>query len=170
MNSSINSSINSSTPESEPKQSVATGVASEVASIARRMPQIGDVATESRLITAEVIEEFARVSGDVNPIHLDPAYAAKSRFGQRVAHGMMAAVMLTKVAGTQLPGPGSIYLSQTMKFKKPVLIGDVITAEIKIIGQKAGKPLYTLSTIVRNQDGVVLLDGEAMVFYEPVDI
>ena len=157
-------------PESEPKQSVAMGVASGGASIERRMPQIGDVATESRLITAEVIEEFARVSGDVNPIHLDPAYAAKSRFGQRVAHGMMAAVMLTKVAGTQLPGPGSIYLSQTMKFKKPVLIGDVITAEIKIIGQKAGKPLYTLSTIVRNQDGVVLLDGEAMVFYEPVDI
>ena len=133
------------------------------------MPKIGDMVTESRTITDADIQDFARVSGDNNPIHLDEAYAAKTRFGKRIAHGMMAGTMLSKVAGTRLPGPGSIYLSQTMKFKNPVFIGDTITAEIKVIGQKAGKPLFTLSTIVRNQDGLVLLDGEAMVYYEPIE-
>lgn len=133
------------------------------------LPKVGDVATETRTITEQDVIEFARLSGDNNPIHLDDNYAAKTRFKKRIAHGMLTASMLSKVAGTQLPGPGSIYLNQTMRFKRPCYLGDTVTAEIKVLSVREDKPILTLSTIVRNQDGLVLMDGEAVVYYEPVE-
>jgi 3-hydroxybutyryl-CoA dehydratase len=133
-------------------------------------PVVGDVVTESRTITDQDVRDFANVSGDANPIHLDDAYAAKTRFKKRIAHGMLAASMLSKLAGMRLPGPGSIYLSQSMKFKNPCYIGDTITAEIKVLSVRPDKPIYTLSTIVRNQANELLLDGEAVIFYEPVEV
>jgi 3-hydroxybutyryl-CoA dehydratase len=132
------------------------------------MPEVGQTATASMEITDACIREFAKLSGDSNPIHLDDSYAAKTRFKKRIAHGVFTAGLISKVAGTQLPGPGSIYLSQTMKFKAPAYIGDTVTAEIKVLNVRKDKPLVSLSTIVRNQNGDVLLEGEALVIYEPV--
>lgn len=134
-----------------------------------KLPSVGDTATETRTITDQDVQDFARLSGDNNPVHIDDAYAAKTRFKGRIAHGMLSASLLSKVAGTQLPGPGSIYLSQTMRFKRPCYIGDTITAEIKVLAVREDKPIITLSTIVRNQRGEQLMDGEAVVYYEPVE-
>lgn len=133
-----------------------------------KLPEIGQIATDSMTITDEAVREFARLSGDNNPIHLDEEYASRTRFKRRIAHGMMTASLLSKVAGTQLPGPGSIYLNQHMKFKNPAYIGDTVTAEIKVLNIRPDKPIISLSTIVRNQKGEVLMDGEALVYYEPV--
>lgn len=133
------------------------------------LPKVGDVASETRTITDQDVRDFARLSGDDNPIHINDEYAAKTRFKRRIAHGMLAASVLSKVAGTQMPGPGSIYLNQTMKFKRPCYIGDTITAEIKVLEVRPDKPILTLSTIVRNQHNQVLLEGEAIVYYEPVE-
>lgn len=133
-----------------------------------KLPEIGQTASESVTITDEMVREFARLSGDRNPIHLDDEYASKTRFKRRIAHGMLTASFLSRVAGTQLPGPGSIYLNQHMKFKAPAYIGDTITAEIKVLNMRADKPIISISTIVRNQKGEVLMDGEALVYYEPV--
>lgn len=133
-----------------------------------KLPEIGQSASETITITEEMVREFARLSGDFNPIHLDETYAAKTRFKKRIAHGMLTASFLSRVAGTKLPGAGSIYLNQNMKFKAPAYIGDTITAEIKVLNMRADKPILSLSTIVRNQNGDVLMDGEALVYYEPV--
>ena len=131
-----------------------------------KLPEVGQSATASMTITDEAIREFAKLSGDFNPIHLDDAYAAKTRFGKRIAHGVFMGGLISQVAGTQLPGPGSIYLNQTMKFKAPAFIGDTITAEIKVLNVR--RSLVSLSTIVRNQKNEVLLEGEALVIYDPV--
>ncbi len=134
-----------------------------------KLPEVGQTETMSKLITAHDIEEFARVTGDTNPIHLDDGYAAKTRFEKRIAHGMMTASMLSNLAGTRMPGPGSIYLSQSIKFKKPAFIGDTVTAEIKVLSVRPDKPIIKLSTICRNQLGEILMDGESLVFYEPIE-
>ena len=133
------------------------------------LPKVGDTAVESRVISEQEVLEFARLSGDNNPVHLSDEYAAKTRFKRRIVHGMLAASVLSKVAGTQMPGPGSIYLSQTMKFKRPCYIGDTVIAEIKVLAVREDKPILTLSTIVRNQHKQILLEGEAVVYYEPVE-
>jgi 3-hydroxybutyryl-CoA dehydratase len=132
------------------------------------LPAVGDSVKETKFIDDRAIRDFAQVSGDENPIHLNDAYAAKTRFKRRIAHGMIAASMVSKLAGTRLPGPGTIYLSQTYKFKNPAYIGDTIEAEVKVLAVRPDKPIVTLSTICRNQRGETLLEGEAVVFYEPI--
>jgi 3-hydroxybutyryl-CoA dehydratase len=136
--------------------------------MAVKFPEVGQSAKSSMTITDDAIREFARLSGDDNPIHLDSDYAARTRFGRRIAHGVFTAGLISRVAGTQLPGPGSIYLNQTMKFKAPAYIGDTVTAEIKVLHVKPEKALISLSTVVRNQRDEVLLEGEALVLYDPV--
>jgi 3-hydroxybutyryl-CoA dehydratase len=131
------------------------------------MPAVGDSVKETRTITDQDVRDYARISGDANPIHLDDAYAEKSRFKRRIAHGMLVASMLTKLAGMKLPGPGSIYVSQSMKFKGPCYVGDTVTAELTVTAIRPDKPVITLSTIIRNEKNEVLIDGEAVIFYEP---
>jgi 3-hydroxybutyryl-CoA dehydratase len=133
-----------------------------------KFPEVGQKAKTSMEITDEAIREFARLSGDNNPIHLDETYAAKTRFKKRIAHGAFTGSLISKVAGTQLPGPGSIYLNQTMKFKSPAYIGDTITAEVEVINVKPEKALIRMATVVRNQHDEILLEGEALVLYDPV--
>jgi 3-hydroxybutyryl-CoA dehydratase len=133
-----------------------------------KFPEVGQKAKTSMEITDEAIREFARLSGDDNPIHLNEEYAAKTRFKKRIAHGAFTGSLISKVAGTQLPGPGSIYLNQTMKFKSPAYIGDTITAEVEVLNVKPEKALIRMATVVRNQRDEVLLEGEALVLYDPV--
>jgi 3-hydroxybutyryl-CoA dehydratase len=131
-------------------------------------PKVGDVATESRVITDEVIRQFAAFSGDMNPVHLDETYAAKTRFKGRIAHGMIALSMISKLAGTKMPGYGTIYLSHNVKFKAPVYVGDTVTAEVRVTNVRGDTPIVALNTTCRNQRGEILLEGDAIVLYEPI--
>ena len=123
-----------------------------------------------RTVTAADVEAFAVLTGDVNPVHLDEAYAAQTRFGRRIAHGMLAVSLISAVLGTRLPGPGAIYLSQSAAFKAPVYIGDTVTARVSVVKFREDKGILTLRTECRNQDGTLVVEGEAVVLVErPVD-
>jgi 3-hydroxybutyryl-CoA dehydratase len=123
---------------------------------------VGQSAETTRTVTAEVVEAFAAVSGDTNPVHLDAAYAASTPFGERIAHGMLAASYISAVLGVQLPGPGAIYLSQTLRFRRPVKIGDAVVARATISALDAQKGRVTLDTACL-VNGKPVVDGEAVV-------
>ena len=125
--------------------------------------KIGDSASISKTITDEDIQAFADVSKDHNPLHLDDEYAAKTRFGRRLAHGMLSASLISAVLGNELPGAGSAYLSQTLKFVKPVFPGDTVTALVTVTGVREDKPILTLETVCVNQHNEPVLKGEATV-------
>lgn len=125
--------------------------------------ELGEKASLGREITGEDIENFAQATGDFNPLHLDEAYAKNTVFQGRIAHGMLVASLFSNLIGTQLPGPGTVYLSQTLNFKKPVRINDIITAEVEVTGIHHERGTVTLSTCCRNQDGTLVLEGEAIV-------
>ncbi len=127
---------------------------------------IGDKITRKQTITDEMIRNFAELTGDMNPVHLDDEYAAGTRFGRRIAHGMIAAGIISAALANDLPGPGTVYLSQTLNFKAPVYPGDTVTATIEVKSLHASKPIATLSTSCANQDGVIVLEGEAVVLYK----
>jgi len=129
------------------------------------LPPVGARATRERTITDADIVRFAEVSGDRNPVHLDEEYAARSPFGRRVAHGFLTGSMISAIIGMDLPGPGSIYLGQTMKFLAPVAIGDTVTVSVEVIGVREEKRILTLRTDATNQEGVLVLTGEAVVKY-----
>jgi len=125
--------------------------------------KVGDTASLERAVTENDIELFALVSGDVNPAHLDAEFAAKDIFGKPVAHGMWTASLVSAVLGTALPGPGCIYLSQTIAFTKPVFPGDTVTATVTVLEKQDKKRLVRLETVCTNQDGETVLKGEATV-------
>ena len=125
--------------------------------------QVGDHASRTTTITDEMIRAFADLTGDTNPVHLDDSYAAGTRFGRRIAHGMIAAGLISATLANDLPGPGTVYLSQTLQFKAPVYPGDVITTTVEVKSARPDKPIVTLTTVCRNQNDVVVLEGEAVV-------
>lgn len=123
----------------------------------------GQKATLTKTFTEADVIAFADASGDHNPVHFDEAYAQTTRFGKRIAHGMLVAGLISAVLGTQLPGPGTIYLGQELSFKAPVFLGDTITAVIEIATVREGKPIATLTTNCYNQDGTLVIEGKATV-------
>jgi 3-hydroxybutyryl-CoA dehydratase len=123
---------------------------------------IGQSAEMSRVVGAGDIETFAEVSGDTNPVHLDEAYAATTTFGERIAHGMLSGAYVSAVLGTKLPGPGAIYLSQSLRFRRPVRIGDLVTARATVTALDPAKGRVTLETVCL-VDGKTVVDGEAVV-------
>lgn len=125
--------------------------------------EIGMKATRTKVFSDEDIRKFAEVSGDTNAIHLDDEYAAKSRFGKRIVHGMLTASVVSAILGIDFPGLGTVYLSQTLQFKAPVFIGDQITAQVELIKYREERRIATFHTTCTNQDGVLVLDGEAVV-------
>jgi 3-hydroxybutyryl-CoA dehydratase len=127
------------------------------------IPEIGMKASRTRTFTAEDVEAFARVSTDSNPVHLDEGYAATTRFGKRIVHGMLTASMISALLANDLPGAGSVYLSQTLSFKAPVFLGDTITATVEVTEYRARSKATTLRTTCYNQDGLLVLEGEAVV-------
>ena len=129
------------------------------------LPVIGTQATLSRTITEDDILLFALVSGDHNPIHLDAEYAEKSLFGKRIAHGFLIGSLISAVLGNDMPGPGSIYLGQTLKFLAPIHIGDTVTVTVKVVELREDKRIITLHTNCTNQHGTLVLSGEAIVKY-----
>ncbi len=133
------------------------------------MPQfeVGDTASLVKTITDEDLRMFAKATGDLNPLHLDEEYAAASRFGRRVAHGMLSAGMISSVLGTELPGPGTIYMGQSLKFLAPVFLGDTVTATVTLAEYHRDKGRMTFQTVCTNQDGTEVVTGEAQVLYRP---
>lgn len=125
--------------------------------------KIGDKAEMSREVTPDLIATFAAVSGDDNPAHMDAEFATKGPFGGVVAHGMWTAALVSAVLGTRLPGAGTIYLGQELRFRRPVKPGDTITATVEVIELIPGKNRVRLSTICTNQNGERVLEGEAQV-------
>lgn len=124
---------------------------------------IGDTATYTRLITNQEVEAFAAISGDHNPLHLDPDYAATTPFGECIAHGMLTGALISAAIAMQLPGPGSVYLNQSLQFRAPVFLGDTLTVTLKVTEKHGKRPWVTLSCTVENQDGKTVAKGEAQV-------
>lgn len=125
--------------------------------------KIGDTASRTKIVTDADILAFAQASGDTNPVHLDDTYAAATRFGRRIAHGMLTASVISAILGNDLPGPGTVYMSQTLTFKAPVYIGDEITATVEVIAYRENRGITTLRTTCTNQSGTLVLEGEAVV-------
>ena len=127
---------------------------------------VGQAAELAKTVTESDIVLFAGVTGDFNPVHIDAEAAKQSVFGQRIAHGMLSAGFISAVLGMRLPGPGSIYLSQTLRFTKPVRIGDTVTARVEVVEVIAAKRRVRLVTTCRNQNDEVVVEGEAVVMME----
>jgi acyl dehydratase len=126
------------------------------------MVKTGDYASMTKSFTDQDVRTFAEISGDKNPIHLDDSYAATTRFGKRLVHGILTSGLVSALFGTQLPGPGSIYIKQTINFRAPVYIGDTITATVTVTKVREDKPIVTFETKCANQDGIIVIDGEAV--------
>ena len=124
---------------------------------------IGDTASVEHMLTQKDIQLFAVMSGDVNPAHLDEEYARSDMFHEIIAHGMWGGSLISTVLGTQLPGPGTIYLGQTFRFLKPVGIGDTVTARVTIKEKDEKKKRLILDCVCLNQDGKEVITGEAEV-------
>ncbi len=124
---------------------------------------IGDSASLSKTISDSDIHLFSSITGDFNPIHIDENFVRSTVFGKRIAQGMLTAGLISAILGTRLPGQGTVYLSQTLHFKSPVYIGDTITARVEVLEKIIGKKQIRLKTQCFNQDGVTVLNGEALV-------
>jgi len=128
----------------------------------------GDRASRTRTVTARDIELFTELTGDRNPLHYDADASAASRFGGIIVQGGITSGLLNAVVAEDLPGPGSVFLHVDWSFKAPVRPGDEITAEVEVLEAREDKPITRLRTTVSNQDGTVVLDGEALVWTEPL--
>lgn len=124
---------------------------------------VGQSAELAKTVTEADVVLFAGITGDFNPAHVNEVEAAKTRFGGRIAHGMLSAGFVSAVLGTRLPGPGTIYMSQTLRFTAPVRIGDTVTARAEVT-EVTPKRRVRLATTCRTQDGTTVLEGEALVY------
>ena len=130
------------------------------------MAEVGATARRSRRVTERDIELFTELTGDRNPLHYDEDAAGRSRFGGLIVQGGVTSGLLNAVVAEDLPGPGSVFLHVDWNFKAPVRPGDEITAEVEVLEARADKPLTRLRTTIVNQEGVVVLDGTALVWTE----
>jgi 3-hydroxybutyryl-CoA dehydratase len=125
--------------------------------------QVGDTDSITKTITDDDIRAFADLTGDNNPVHLDDEFAKTTRFGRRIAHGMLSAGLISAVLANKLPGTGTVYLSQSLSFVAPVYPGDTVTARVTVTKVREDKPIVTLETVCTNQRDEPVLRGEAVV-------
>jgi acyl dehydratase len=125
--------------------------------------KVGDTASLCKAFTEEDVIQFANISTDTNPIHLDESFAADTVFGHRIVHGMLIASLFSALVGVKLPGEGTIYLGQTLNFKAPVSIGEQVTASVEIVKIREDKPIVTLRTLCINSKEQIVVDGKAVV-------
>jgi len=126
--------------------------------------KVGDTAEITRTIEQADVQAFADLTEDHNPIHVDESFAKTTRFGRRIAHGMLTASLISSVLASKLPGEGSVYLGQTLQFVAPVFPGDEITARVTVREIREDKPILKLETLCLNQRGDVVIRGEATVY------
>lgn len=125
------------------------------------MPSVGETASRTLTVTEEHVEAFAEITGDRNPLHFDDEFASGTRFGRRVVQGGLTTGLLHALVAMDLPGPGSVFLSQDWEFTAPVYIGDTITATATVASVHASKPVTGLEVRVKRADGETVLEGEA---------
>ena len=131
---------------------------------------VGEKKSFSKTVTETDVYLFAGITGDMNPIHVNRVYAASTRFHKPIAHGILGLGLISNVLGTQLPGPGAVYLEQTIKFIEPVYIGDTVTAYAEVIEKDLEKNRVCLRTWCQNHDGVVVMDGKAFLMMPKKEI
>jgi acyl dehydratase len=125
---------------------------------------IGQRAERTKTVTDEDLRAYAQITGDYNPLHFDDAFAAGTRFGRRVAQGGIAAGMLNALVAMDLPGPGTVFMSQTLTYRAPTYVGDTLTATVEVLELKADKPVCHLRFDIHNQEGTLLLDADAWTY------
>lgn len=128
--------------------------------------QIGQKASVQKTFTAADVTAFAGISLDVNPIHMSDKYAESTVFGKRIVHGILTSGLISAVLANKLPGPGTIYLGQELRFTRPVYLGDDITAEVEVVELREDKKIVKLNTTCYNQDGKVVISGLATVKFD----
>jgi acyl dehydratase len=126
--------------------------------------EVGQKARRTQTVTSEDVELYARLTGDRNPLHFDADFAARTRFGRLVAQGGIAAGMLNALVAMDLPGPGTVFMSQSLKYLAPTYLGDTVTAEIEVLALKPDKPVCQLRATITNPAGAVLLEGECWTY------
>lgn len=127
-------------------------------------PDVGSRATWTRTFTADDVEAFARLSGDRNPLHFDPGFAARTRVERLVVQGGLTTGLFNALVAERLPGPGSVFLHQEWDYPAPVYIGDTVTAEAEVLEARADKPITRLRCVARRDDGTEVLRGECLVY------
>jgi len=133
----------------------------------QRTWKVGDSVQLTKTFGDAEIERFVELTGDRNPLHVDEAFAARTRFKRRIAQGILSASLVSTCIGMHLPGTGAIYLDQTLRFVKPVYVGDTVTLTATVSHIREDKPVLTLSTIWTNQHGQKVIEGEAHVLLMP---
>ncbi|MCG9633036.1 MaoC family dehydratase [Vibrio fortis] len=128
-------------------------------------PEIGQTATIEKTLDKQTVEAFASVSEDNNPIHLDEDFAKTTQFERPIVHGMLASSLISGLLASKVPGAGSIYLGQSLKFVRPIFVGETVTAKVEVTSVRDDKPIAVISTQVLNANGEVAVDGEATVMY-----
>jgi 3-hydroxybutyryl-CoA dehydratase len=128
--------------------------------------EVGSGDSISKVISAEDVEGFAEITLDNNPVHLDEEYAKGTMFKRRIAHGMISAGLISAVLGTRLPGNGTIYMKQELVFKRPVYLGEELTAHVEVVEKIEAKKRLRIRTWVTNPEDAVVTDGEALVMFD----
>jgi acyl dehydratase len=126
--------------------------------------EVGQRARRSKTVTARDVELYTEITGDRNPLHFDPDFAARTRFGRLVAQGGITAGMLNALVAMDLPGPGTVFMSQSLRYLAPTYLGDTLTAEVEVLSVKPDKPVCQLKATITNQDGTVVLEGECWTY------
>jgi acyl dehydratase len=135
---------------------------------AQTVLEVGQTAHRARRVTMRDIELFTELTGDRNPLHLDEEVASKTRWGRIIVQGGITSGLLNAVVAEDLPGPGSVFLHTDWSYRAPAHPGDELTAEVEVLEVRADKPIVKLRTTVTRQDGVTVLDGDALVWVEPI--
>ena len=126
--------------------------------------EVGRRARRTKTVTARDVELYTEITGDRNPLHFDPDFAARTKFGRLVAQGGITAGMLNALVAMDLPGPGTVFMSQTLRYLAPTYLGDTLTAEVEVLALKPDKPVCQLKATITNQDGTVVLEGECWTY------
>ena len=128
--------------------------------------EVGQRATRELAVDEEMVRKYAEITGDYNPLHFDAAFAAKTRFGRLMAQGGIATGLLHALVAMEMPGPGSVFMRQSWSFPTPVYIGDTLRAEATVKSVRAKRNMAELEFVVKNQDGTVVLKGEALILQD----
>jgi acyl dehydratase len=139
-------------------------MASPVERIGPLRLSVGQRARRTQTVTAKDVELYAEITGDRNPLHFEPDFAKRTRFGRLVAQGGITAGMLNALVAMNLPGPGTVFMNQSLRYLAPTYLGDTLTAEIEVLSLKPDKPVCQLRATITNQDGTTVLEGECWTY------
>jgi len=125
---------------------------------------VGQRARRTKTVTAKDVELYAEITGDRNPLHFDASFAGRTRFKRLVAQGGITSGMLNALVAMDLPGPGTVFMNQSLRYLAPTYLGDTLTAEVEVLSLKPDKPVCQLRATITNQDGAVVLEGECWTY------